>query len=89
MGPATLFSLKGSADHQTTGMASSTEKRKSKSASSAPSTISVTQFILASVLFQFFLSYIITETWTWGYKSKWMSPKNWKYLIVDPFVYHN
>jgi hypothetical protein len=55
---------------------------KKEKASPPPSQISVTQFILASLLFQFFLSYIITETWTWGYKSKWMYPTNWKYLIV-------
>ena len=53
-----------------------------KSKSPAPVQISVVQFILATLVFQFFLSYIITETWTWGYKSKWMSPTNWKYLIV-------
>jgi|SRR5579859_1488749 len=57
--------------------------KKEKSAPT-PAKISVTQFILASILFQFCLSYIITETWTWGYKNKWTQPRNWKYIFVPP-----
>ena len=60
--------------------------KKDKSSPAPLSAVSVTQFIVASILFQFFLSYIITETWTWGYKSKWMYPKNWKFLIVKSLV---
>jgi len=62
-------------------MAEPPSKKREKS-QKAPSGVSVTQFILASLAFQFCLSYIITETWTWGYKSKWMYPKAWKYLLV-------
>lgn len=63
-----------------------TSRPRDKSASAPLSTVSVTQFIIASVLFQFFLSYIITESWTWGYKSKWIHPKSWKYLIVKLMI---
>ena len=55
--------------------------KKAKLAASGPQ-ISILQFFFASLLFQFFLSYVITETWTWGYKSKWMYAQNWKYLLV-------
>jgi hypothetical protein len=53
---------------------------------SETASVSVTQFIIASVLFQFCLSYVITETWTWGYKSKWMAPRSWKYMLVFAFA---
>jgi hypothetical protein len=62
-------------------MSTPPSKKRDKS-THAPSGVSVTQFILASLAFQFFLSYVITETWTWGYKSKWLYPRTWKYLIV-------
>jgi hypothetical protein len=57
---------------------------RKKKDSPEPAKISVTKFILASLLIQFCLSYVITETWTWGYKSKWIHPTNWKYLLVPP-----
>jgi hypothetical protein len=64
-----------------TKMAQATSK-KDKPTSSGPQ-ISLFQFFLASILFQFLLSYVITETWTWGYQSKWMQAQNWKYLLVS------
>src|SRR5271170_967220 len=65
-------------------MAQATTK-KEKSASSAPQ-ISLLQFFLASLLFQFFLSYVITETWIWGYKGKWTYVQNWKALFVPSLL---
>jgi hypothetical protein len=58
------------------------KRTKAKSTSPPPAQISVVQFIIATLVLQFFLSYVITETWTWGYKSKWTNPANWKFLIV-------
>jgi hypothetical protein len=67
-------------------MSSPQSKKKRAKSASAPTGVSVSQFLLASLAFQFFLSYVITETWTWGYKSKWLYPRSWKYLIVlSPF----
>lgn len=63
-------------------MSSPQSKKKRAKSASAPTGVSVSQFLLASLAFQFFLSYVITETWTWGYKSKWLYPRSWKYLIV-------
>ena len=57
-------------------------RQKTGGAGTSASSISVFQFIVTSLIFQFFLSYVITETWTWGFKSKWMSPGNWKFLVV-------
>jgi hypothetical protein len=64
------------------------ESKNKKDKYSQPS-VSVVQFIIVSILFQFFLSYVITESWTWGYKSKWMYPQNWKQLYVPRHMFQS
>ncbi|KAF9923976.1 hypothetical protein BGZ65_008586 [Modicella reniformis] len=58
--------------------ASSSGKVKGSSAKQpAPKKHSVLQGLLVSVLFFFLSSYLITDTWLWGYKGKYVNWRHW------------
>jgi len=41
------------------------------------SSISVLRILAIAVLFSFLASYLITNTWTWGYQGKWTNWRRW------------